>query len=91
MSINKDRLNDFSSKSFDSMNYVDYDRYKYFKKINIDYTFSDNNEVITQGPTFNASKIVENRIPNAYTNIQEPYNDESLKKMRMVREFNKIK
>jgi hypothetical protein len=91
MSINPDRLNDFNSKSYDTMDYVDYSRYKNFKKINIDYTFSDNNEVITSGPVFNSSKIVENRIPGAYTNKQEPYASDSLKKMRMVREYNKIR
>ena len=91
MSFNADRLNDYNSKSYDIMNYVDYDRYKNFKKINIDYTFSSNNDVITQGPIFNSSKIVESRIQGAYTNKQEPYNNESFKKMRIVREYNKIR
>jgi hypothetical protein len=91
MSFNPERLNDFNSKSYDTVEYVDYDRYKNFKKINIDYTFSSNNEVITQSPVFNSSKIVESRPTSAYENKQEPYTNESLKKMRMVREFNKIR
>jgi hypothetical protein len=73
------------------MEYVDYDRYKNFKKINIDYTFSSNNEVITQSPVFNSSKIVESRLSSAYENKQGPYTNESFKKMRMIREFNKIR
>lgn len=91
MSFNPDRLNDFNSKSYDTMNYMDYDRYKNFKKINIDYTFSDNNEVITSGPVFNSFKIIENRIASVYTNKQEPYTSDSFKKMRMVREYSKIR
>lgn len=91
MSFNPNRLNDFNSKSYDIMEYVDYERYKNFKKINIDYTFSNNNEVITQSPVFNSSKIIESETSSAYENKQEPYNSESFKKMRIIREYNKIR
>lgn len=91
MSFNPERLNDFNSKSYDIIEYVDYARYKNFKKINIDYTFSSNNDVITQSPIFNSSKIVESRLSSAYKNKQEPYTNESFKKMRMIREYNKIR
>ena len=91
MPFNSGMLNDFNSKSFDIMNYIDYDRFKNFKKINIDYTFSDNNSVITQGPVFTASKIIESRKTGAYSNKQEPYNNSSFNKMRVLIEYNKIR
>ena len=91
MSINTERLNDYNSKSYNYMNYLDYDRFKDYKKINIDYTFSSNNYVITKGPVFNPVKIVASEVDTAYSNSQEAFEDESLRKTRLTREYNKIR
>lgn len=91
MSFNSDRLNDYNSKSYNIMNYIDYDRFKNFKRINIDYTFSSNNEAITSPPLFSFIKIVPNKVDNAYTNRQDEFEDESLRKTRLIKEYNKIR
>lgn len=91
MSFNSDRLNDYNSKSYNIMNYIDYDRFKNFKRINVDYTFSSNNEAITKAPLFNFIKIVPNKVDNAYTNSQDEFEDESFRKTRLTKEYNKIR
>jgi hypothetical protein len=73
------------------MTYIDYSRYKNYKKINIDYTLSDNNTLITSGPVFNAAKIIETKVDPAYTNFQENFENESLRKTRLLKEYNKIR
>jgi hypothetical protein len=91
MSFNSDRLNDYNSKSFNVTNYIDYDRFKNYRKINIDYTFSNNNEVITRGPVFNPVKIVANRVNPAYTNGQDAFESDSFRNNRLTQEYNKIR
>ena len=91
MSFNSDRLNDYNSKSYDIMNYIDYDRFKNFRRTNIDYTFSNNNDVITQAPVFTFLKIVPTKVDSAYTNFQDEFQDESLRKSRIKKEYNKIR
>jgi len=91
MSFNSERLDDYNSKSYSNTEYIDYERYKNYKKINIDYTFAANNDVITRGPVFNSFKIVEGKISTAYTNRQEPYTKEPFQKIRVLKEYNRIR
>lgn len=91
MSINSSRLNDYNSKSYNIMNYIDYDRYKNRTKINIDYTFHTDNSVITEGPRFNSNKIIKSKTATAYTNGQKSYISDSFKRIRVVKEYNKIR
>jgi hypothetical protein len=94
MSFNYDsRLNDYNSKSYNNTSYVDYDRYKDYKKINIDYTIVTNNKPLIDGPIFKAIKIVKSESSSPYTNQQNgAFNVETLtKKKRVLKEYNKIR
>ena len=91
MSINSSRLNDFNTKSYNITDYIDYNRFKNYKKVNIDYTFSSNNEVITQSPRFTPTKIIASGQETAYTRNQEEFEDESFRKTRLTPEYNKIR
>lgn len=91
MSFNAERLNDYTSKSYDITNYIDYDRFKNFKRINVDYTFSNNNEPITTGPVFNVNKIGSSKVDPVYTKSQEVFEDESLNKKPLTKEYSKIR
>jgi hypothetical protein len=93
MSFNSDRLNDYNSKSFNVLNYVDYDRFRNYKKININYTINNNNDILTSGPVFTAAKIVSTKVDDkAYTKRQEEFDDESLTKVPLSKEeYKRIK
>jgi len=93
MSFNSDRLNDYNSKSFNVLNYVDYDRFRNYKKININYTVNNNNDILTSGPVFTAAKIVNTKVDDkAYTKRQGEFDDESLTKVPLSKEeYKRIK
>ena len=81
-----------SNKSFNNLTYLDLERFeKFSKQPNIDYTMSSHNFVITETPSFTASKIIEAGNTKAYSAVPINYVENTQIKNSFVKEFKKIR
>ena len=92
MSFNPSRLlNEDNTKMREVGEYLDFSRYKNFKKINIDYTIASNNTALVSGPVFNSNKIVRGDKIVAYSNPQVEYTPDEMNNSSFTKEYNKIR
>jgi hypothetical protein len=81
-----------SNKSLNNLTYLDLERFEKFRKQpNIDYTMSSHNFVITEAPSFTASKIIDDGKTKAYSGVQINYVENEQTKNSFTKEFKKIR